>query len=73
MEKLIGAFVALVIGAGIITALALVFTFPFMWLINGTFSAAFLTFVFGTATVTFWKAFALSILVGWVNYKGSKD
>lgn len=42
---------------------AVVFTLPFMWLINYIFSSQFLTFVFGQPSISFWKAFFLVIFL----------
>jgi hypothetical protein len=62
---------AVAAGIGFLTALIVKF------LINDTFSAPFLTFVFGAPKITFWKAFAVSLIITWlsndsgIKYKGN--
>lgn len=54
----IGAIV-LVVGLGFL------FAFPLMLITNALFSTRFLTFVFGIAQLTFWKAYWLGVFLSW--------
>lgn len=73
VNKFFEVFVIAVIGLGLILGLSLLFTYPLMWLINYTLSATFLTFVFGTAQISFWKTFAVSILIGLLRPSNTKS
>jgi hypothetical protein len=54
----------IVIGIALGAALSLLFAWATAALVNYLFAAAFLTFVFGTAKITFWQAFVLNLLTG---------
>jgi hypothetical protein len=49
---------------------ALLFNYPLMLLINYVFAQSFLVFVFGTAKLTFWKTYALSIALSLLFNRG---
>jgi hypothetical protein len=49
---------------GLVFGLSLLFAYPLMWAINYTFAPAVLVAIFGTASVSVWKAFALSVVCG---------
>jgi hypothetical protein len=50
----------------LVIGLALVLTFPLMWLINWLFTPTVLVTLFGTSQITFWKTFALATVCGWL-------
>lgn len=57
--KVIG-IIALFLGLG------LLLNYPFMLLINYLFAPSFLGLVFGVTKLTFWKTYALSVLLALV-------
>lgn len=64
MDKiLIGilAFIGLLV---LIAVVGLLLAFPVMWLVNWLFVPSLLLAVFGTAQLTFWKAYGLLVLSG---------
>jgi hypothetical protein len=62
MEKFLIAVGAVALFVGLV----LLFTWPTVIIINYLFTAQLLTLVFGAAKITFWKAFWLSALTGWL-------
>ena len=66
MEKFIAAIVTAAIYFGFIIALIAIFAFPVMWIVNYLFTSTVLLTVFGTSQITFWKAFWLLVLAGFL-------
>lgn len=67
VDVILAAFAALGIFIGVvglIFVLGLLMAIPVYFLANILFSAAFLTFVFGTAKLSFWQAYGLSLITG---------
>lgn len=64
MGKVLTIIGAVVVAAAIIAVIALVMAIPTMLLVNYLFSKAALTAVFGTASISFWKAFWLTYFFG---------
>lgn len=59
------AYVVLALGfVALIGALGLLFAIPIAYLLEYVFAPAVLTAVFGTATISVWKAWGISILFG---------
>jgi hypothetical protein len=67
METFLKVFGAI----SLIFVVALVFNYPLMLLINYVFASSFLTAVFGVAKLTFWKTYALSVLLSF-TFQSSK-
>jgi len=57
------AFMTSVIKLAAKFGFALLFNFVVVWLMNATFSPAFLTFVFGVSYLTFWKTFIVYLTI----------
>ena len=66
MEKLLALVFAFITVIAVAFGLGLLFAFPVAWLTNYLFAPTFLLFVFGTAQLTFWKAYGLAIFLGWL-------
>ena len=64
MKEVFAVIGVLFVALGLIFGLGFVFAYPTMWLVNYLFTPTFLTFVFGTATLNVWHAWALNILAG---------
>jgi hypothetical protein len=63
--KEIGVAVLALIGfLVLLIGFSFLFAYPTMWLVNWLFSSALLTFVFATAKITVWQAWALNVLFG---------
>lgn len=60
MKSVLEAAILFVLTVG----LALLLTYPEMWLINYVFSPTFLLFVFGVAKLTFWRTYVTMITLG---------
>lgn len=77
MEKIIGFIGIFIIAVALGLGLALLLTYPTLWIVNYLFTAQLLTFVFGAAKITFWQAFWLdaffSIAFKSGSYSKSKD
>lgn len=66
MEKfltVVGGILVAIVLIGLIATLA---AYPTMWAVNYLFSQSFLTFVFGTAKIGFWKSLILNFISGWL-------
>jgi hypothetical protein len=54
----------LIIRIALIAAVALLFNYPLMWLMNYVFTPTVLTVLFGVAKMTFWRTYAFGMLTG---------
>lgn len=57
-------FASLVILAAIVLGISMLMAYPTMWIVNYLFTAQLLTFVFGAAKLSFWKALVLNVFFG---------
>lgn len=57
--------IKIILGVLLILGLGLLFTYPYMLLLNYVFSSSFIFWVFGVPAMTFWKIYALSIVTTW--------
>lgn len=63
-SKVAGTIMGVFFGVLLVLGLSLLFNYPIMWMINYTFSPAFLLSVFGVSQITFWKTMWFSVLCG---------
>jgi hypothetical protein len=72
---LFAAFGVVVGMLALIFGLSALFALPVYYIVNYLFSAGVLTAVFGSAKITFWQAFWLNILSGFLfkSSTGSKE
>ena len=65
METFLKVVGAVVVVLAIVAAIALVMTFPTMWMMNYLFTPHVLLTIFGVSQMTFWKALWLNVLIGY--------
>jgi len=70
MEEFLTGVVTVVGAVVLIAGLSLLFTLPLVWAINYIFAPSLLTFVFGAAQITFWKAYVLGFVTATL-FKGT--
>jgi hypothetical protein len=76
MDKIVAGLGVLIIVLAAALGLAMLMAYPTMWLMNYLFTAQVLTFLFGAAKITFWKAFAFNTLFSGLvssGYSSSKS
>ena len=61
-----GTLMTIVIGLVLIVGLAFLGAWLTAYAVNYLFTPVLLTYVFGVAKITYWQAFALNVLSGWL-------
>ena len=73
MLKLVTALVAFVGFLSLLFIIAVIFSYPMMWIVNYLFTASLLTAVFGISKLTVLKALVLNLFFGLVVSRSSKS
>ena len=73
MDKVVTALGAFVIVFAAILGISMLMAYPTMWIVNYLFTAQLLTYVFGLAKITFWKAFVFNMFFGTVVKSGQSS
>jgi hypothetical protein len=66
MEPIVKAFGVVLLATGLIFGLSVLMAYPTMWLVNYLITPSALLSLFGIAQLTFWKAFWLNFLCGFL-------